>query len=90
MGVGAIVLGSSSGGMREIIEDGKSGYLIEPHTPQKLADKLQALLQINLEERKMISDNAEKRIMAHFEKSVVLKQMVNYYHDVISDFKKSK
>ena len=90
MGVGAIVLGSSSGGMREIIEDGKSGYLIEPHNPQKLADKLLELLQLNADQRKMISENAKQRIMTHFEKSVVLEQMVNYYHDVISDYKKSK
>ena len=88
MGVGAIVLGSSSGGMREIIEDGKSGYLIEPHNPQKLADKLLKLLQLDADQRKMISVNAKQRIMMHFEKSVVLGQMVNYYHDVISDYKK--
>ena len=30
---GGIVLGSSSGGMSEIIEDGKSGFLIEPRNP---------------------------------------------------------
>ena len=90
MGVGAVVLGSSSGGMSEIIENGKNGYLIEPHNPLKLADKLLELLQLNTDQRKMISENAKQRIMTHFEKSVVLEQMVNYYHDVISDYKKSK
>ncbi len=90
MGIGAVVLGSSSGGMSEIIENGKNGYLIEPHNPQKLADKLLELLQLNADQRKMISENAKQRIMTHFEKSVVLEQMVNYYHDVISDYKKSK
>ena len=90
MGVGAVVLGSSSGGMSEIIESGKNGYLIEPHNPQKLADKLLEILQLNTDKRKIISENAKQRIMTHFEKSVVLDQMVNYYHDVISDFKKSK
>lgn len=90
MGIGAVVLGSSSGGMSEIIENGKNGYLIEPHNPQKLADKLLELLQLNADQRKMISENAKQRIMMHFEKSVVLGQMVNYYHDVISDYKKSK
>ena len=90
MGVGAVVLGSSSGGMNEIIENEKSGYLIKPHNPQKLADKLLELLQLNADQRKMISENAKQRIMTHFEKSVVLDQMVNYYHDVISDYKKSK
>ena len=90
MGVGAVVLGSSSGGMSEIIENEKSGYLIKPHNPQKLADKLLELLQLNAYKRKMISENAKERILTHFEKSIVLDQMVNYYHDVISDYKKSK
>lgn len=76
--------------MSEIIENEKSGCLIEPHNPQKLADKLLELLQLNADQRKMISENAKQRIMTHFEKSVVLDQMVNYYHDVISDYKKSK
>ena len=88
MGVGAVVLGSSSGGMSEIIESGKNGYLIEPHNPQKLADKLLEILQLNTDKRKIISENAKQRIMTHFEKSVVLDQMVNYYHDVIRDYKK--
>ena len=88
MGVGAVVLGSSSGGMSEIIENGKNGYLIEPHNPQKLADKLLEILQLNTDKRKIISENAKQRIMTHFEKSVVLEQMVNYYHDVIRDYKK--
>ena len=88
MGVGAVVLGSSSGGMSEIIESGKNGYLIEPHNPQKLADKLLELLQLNAYKRKMISENAKERILTHFEKSIVLDQMVNYYHDVIRDYKK--
>lgn len=88
MGVGAVVLGSSSGGMNEIIENEKSGYLIKPHNPQKLADKLLELLQLNAYKRKMISENAKERILTHFEKSIVLDQMVNYYHDVIRDYKK--
>lgn len=90
MGVGAVVLGSSSGGMSEIIQDSINGYLIEPHNPQKLADKLLELLQLNADQRKMISENAEQRILTHFEKSVVLDQMVNYYHDVICDYKNKK
>lgn len=88
MGVGAVVLGSSSGGMSEIIENGKSGYLIEPHQPQALAEKLETLIQLPTEKRKIISQNAVDRIRQHFEKSVVLKQMTKYYQSVIEDYKK--
>ena len=35
---GNIVVGSSNGGMNEIIEDGKDGYLIKPHDPRRLGN----------------------------------------------------
>lgn len=47
MGVGAVVLGSSSGGMSEIIQDSINGYLIEPHNVNLLAEKLQFLINLD-------------------------------------------
>ncbi len=38
------VIGTTVGGIPEIIQDGKSGYLIEPGSPEQLAEKLTELL----------------------------------------------
>ncbi len=41
---GLPVLGSKNGGMKEIIEDGVTGKLIDPITPEKLASEMERLL----------------------------------------------
>jgi len=38
------VIGTTVGGIPEIIQDGKSGYLIDPGSPEQLAQKLTQLL----------------------------------------------
>jgi L-malate glycosyltransferase len=38
------VIGTTVGGIPEIIQDGKSGYLIDPGSPERLAEKLTQLL----------------------------------------------
>ncbi|HYV12742.1 MAG TPA: glycosyltransferase family 4 protein [Pyrinomonadaceae bacterium] len=38
------VIGTTVGGIPEIIQDGKSGYLVEPGSPERLAERLTQLL----------------------------------------------
>jgi glycosyltransferase involved in cell wall biosynthesis len=40
MAAGVPVIGTASGGTKEIIEDGKSGYLVPPRDPGSIAEKL--------------------------------------------------
>lgn len=87
--MGAVVLGSSSGGMSEIIEDGKSGYLIEPHDPHALARKITSIVGLSDERRASISENAKKKIHDCFGKEVIVRQMTEYYQSVIDDYKKA-
>lgn len=85
-----IVLGSSSGGMSEIIEDGKSGYLIEPRNSRKLADKIQQILALSEEKKTAISSNAKQRIKDAFSLDVIVKQQITYYEEVIEDYKRKQ
>lgn len=85
---GAIVLGSNSGGMSEIIDDGKNGFLVEPKNPQLLAEKIKQILSLDEEEKKIISMNAIKRIKENFSLEVILKQTLDYYNKVIEKEKK--
>ena len=85
---GAIVLGSNSGGMSEIIEDGKNGFLVEPKNPQLLAEKIKQILSLDEEEKKIISRNAIKRIKENFSFEVILKQTLDFYNKVIEKEKK--
>lgn len=87
MSQGAIVLGSSSGGMSEIIEDGKSGFLVEPRDSKILAEKIRQLLKLDTKQRVIISNNAKQRIKKAFSMDIVLERQIEYYKYVIKDFK---
>lgn len=86
MGVGAVVLGSSSGGMSEIIQDSINGYLIEPHNVNLLAEKLQFLINLDSKTKRQISDNAEKRIENDFSLRTIVDKTIDYYNRVINKF----
>jgi glycosyltransferase involved in cell wall biosynthesis len=84
---GAIVIGSSSGGMNEIITDGEDGFLLEPRNPQKWAEKIKEVFALSHEERLRISQNAQKKIREKFSTEVIIPQMVDYYYSVIENYR---
>ncbi len=82
---GAIVLGSSSGGMSEVIKDGENGFLVEPKNPELLASKIKEILSMSDDKLVTISDNARNRIKDNFSLDVILKQTIEYYNWVIGN-----
>lgn len=82
---GGIVIGSSSGGMSEIITDGKDGFLVAPHQPQNLASAIQKVFALSDEQRKYISYRAQQKICNDFSMDTILVQTIAYYQTVIND-----
>lgn len=87
---GAVVIGSNFGGMSEIIEDGKSGFLMTPRDPQVLADKIKEVCMLPMEAKENVRTEAHERIMQNFDMKVIIPQMVDYYQMVIDNDKKQK
>lgn len=88
MAQGAIVIGSNSGGMSEIIEDGQSGFLLPPKQPDLWANKILKIIQMTTEQRLKISNEAKQRISNVFSLNKIMDQTYNYYQFVISDYKR--
>ena len=86
----AVVIGSNSGGMSEIIEDGKSGFLMTPRDPMMLADKIKEVCMLPMEAKENVRKEAHERIMQNFDMKVIIPQMVDYYQMVIDNDKKQK
>lgn len=82
-----LVIGSTSGGMSEIIEDGVNGFLAPPKSPVQLAECIEKALSLKDEDAKRIKRNAKCTIEEKFETSVISKQMEDFYNAVIEDFK---
>lgn len=87
MTMGAIVIGSNSGGMSEIIEDDESGFLLPPKNPKLWADKISSILSMCEKDRSRISANATKRIKEIFSLDKILDDTESYFKDVIKDCK---
>lgn len=88
MSQGAIVIGSSSGGMSEIIEDRVNGWLVEPRDASKIADAIRRVLAMTDDERERMSIAAQKRIKEYFSTGVICREMEEYFENCISEYKK--
>lgn len=82
-----LVIGSTSGGMNEIIEDGVNGYLVPRKSPVQLAECIEKALSLKEVDANRIKQNAKCTIEEKFETSVISKQMEDFYNAVIEDFK---
>lgn len=71
------VIGSNTGGIAEIIRDGKDGLLFESGNHEELAQKMIVLLS-NTKMRDKFSKSCHERFLEHFESEKVLQKFVDY------------
>lgn len=81
-----LVIGSSNGGMAEIIQDGVNGFLVSPRSEELLAGKISDVVKLKNEDKQEIRNMARKRICEVYSADVVVPQFVTYYNEVIADF----
>lgn len=65
MTAGRVVIGSRVGGIPELIEDGKTGFLVEPENSDELAKQILYCLN-NRESCREVAENARKYAMDNF------------------------
>ncbi len=79
MAAGCIVLGSNAGGVPEIIEDNKNGFLFTPFDIRDLSDTLEKVLKLDDEQYAKIRKNAIFTLSTKFSVSRFVEQMNNIY-----------
>lgn len=87
MGVGAIVIASSSGGAKEIISDSINGFIIDRKNPKMLADCIERVLSMDKKILSDISSKAKQHIRSNFNPPLIATQMLSFYKTVIDDSK---
>ena len=80
MALGCPVIAGDGSGFAEIIEDNKSGYLVEPGNSKLLAERIIRCLE-NEDELRRISEGAMKRAQ-DFEVSKVALNLLAYYKGI--------
>jgi glycogen synthase len=83
MAAGALVLGSTEGGMREIIQDGRDGFLVKPRDAGALAAKIQSIISLPEETRTRVRRAANESARMRFEVARVMERQLAFYREVI-------
>ena len=82
MAAARVVIATDTGGVREVIDDGKTGFLIQPHDMEGLAKKLVSLLMEN-ELRINIGRLAREQLECDFRVNAMISNTEALYADLI-------
>ncbi|MDH5686616.1 MAG: N-acetyl-alpha-D-glucosaminyl L-malate synthase BshA [Candidatus Bathyarchaeota archaeon] len=84
MSCGLPVVATRVGGIPEIVEDGKNGFLVTPRSPEELADRI---LRLNFdgELRLKMGEEARRTVLEHFTVDKVVPMYEEAYRRVVSD-----
>src|SRR5207253_8124475 len=83
------IFASAVGGILEVVEDGKTGVLVEPAKPEALADAIRRLLEDPARARAM-GRAGRLRVEAHFAWSSVAERTREVYADAIDEFARTE
>ncbi|ADL69882.1 glycogen synthase [Thermoanaerobacterium thermosaccharolyticum DSM 571] len=81
------VVASATGGIKEVVVDGETGFLVEPGNPEDLAEHIKKLLD-DRELAATFGANGRKRVEEMFSWESIAKKTYDMYEDVIENYKK--
>lgn len=80
--MGKIVVAFNHGGAAETVEDGKTGFLVAPGDTDALAQKLDEILDMPLDERKKIEQAARESVLARFSIRKMQEKTIEVYKEI--------
>jgi glycosyltransferase involved in cell wall biosynthesis len=83
MACGKPVVGSGIGGMLDTIAHEETGLHVQPGNSRQLSDSLVRILK-NDSFRKMLGQNARKKVLKEYSSNVVIKRVEQLYVDALS------
>jgi len=83
MMAGLPVVGSNVGGLKEVIDDGRTGLLVPPGAPARLAEAISELLANPALARRM-GARGRQRALAHFSVDKMVEKTIQIYEEVQS------
>ncbi len=81
LAAGKLVISTFHSGIPEMIQDGVNGWLVEENDSNGLANKIEAVSRLSLDERIKVSKEARKSILLNFNIDRLNDQLVRYILD---------
>lgn len=82
MGFGKPVVSTTVCGIPEIVEDGRSGFLVQPNDPDELSSAICRLLEDDALCARM-GRHGRRIVETRFSRDVVMKQMLEFYENIL-------
>lgn len=76
------VVATTVGGLPEIVEDGRTGYLVAPRDAAQLADAVSRLL-LDAQLRQRMGENGKRKMKAECSPSVIAQKTLDIYHRAV-------
>ncbi|MFB3904125.1 MAG: glycosyltransferase family 4 protein [Acidobacteriota bacterium] len=83
MCMGKPVIGTTSGGVPEVIEDGQSGLLVPPRDPRRIAEAIRSLVADPTAARRL-GRNGQQRAINHFSVEAHLERVEQAYKRILT------
>jgi len=78
------VISSNHGGSKDIIENEKTGWLVEPNNSQKLAEKIIEVIKMPERKKDQIVKSARVRVKNKFSLDLMLNKTINLYEELVA------
>jgi glycosyltransferase involved in cell wall biosynthesis len=80
---GRPIITTNRSGCREVIEDGKNGYLVKERNSKGLIEKIEKFLSLTQEERKSMGLAGHKKIEKEFNREIVIKKYLEEINNLL-------
>lgn len=84
MAMEKIVIGSRSGALPEIVDDGENGYLIEPDNDRQLAELILNIFELGEKEKLAIGKKARTKVLENFSMEKMIDETIRIYKEFAS------
>ena len=82
--LGVPVIGTKIGGIPEILQDHKTGFLFAPKDVEDLKNVVARASQLNMHDYKAMSDNALRFAADNFDERLHYQKLIDFYEKIIS------